>query len=356
MMRPVVSRSTRWLLCAGMCALGLACRKHEDEAGADSTHAQVSVRTAVVTAAPFTETVSAIGNVVSRAGHVAALSAPAPTRVAQVYVAAGQHVAKGDRLVELEQAVFEAAARSAQAAVDNAQRNFDRQQRLVDAGVAPRKDLDQAASDLAQAKSNLVAAQRSRDLSVLHAPIAGVVTRVNAVMGASVDVNEVLVEVADPSAVDILLEMTPSDAAHVHTGAVVALHAGQTAAGDAIGRGVVVDVGGIVDTTTRSVEVRVRPTGARRALRIGETISGDVVVATRQKAITIPNEALVPEGEGFKVFVVDSADVAHERLVTVGGRTGGMVEIARGLSAGERVVTYGAYGIADGAKVLPVKP
>src|ERR1051325_8045208 len=105
-------------------ALVLACKKGEDEAASDSTHAEVAVRTAVVMAAPFVETVNAIGNVVARAGHVAALSAPAPTRVAQVRVAPGQHVTKGEQLVELEQTVFQANVRSASAAVDAAQRNL----------------------------------------------------------------------------------------------------------------------------------------------------------------------------------------------------------------------------------------
>jgi hypothetical protein len=72
--------------------------------------------------------------------------------------------------------------------------------------------------------------------------------------------------------------------------------------------------------------------------------------------VTIPAEALVPDGEGFKVFVVDSAGVAHARPVTVGVRTGTLVEIVNGVAAGERVVTYGAYGVDDGAKVVVARP
>lgn len=336
--------------------LAIACSGHA--ADEEEIQAAVSVRTMVVTAEPFTETIGAIGDVEPRAGHVAALSAPAPTRVAQVLATAGQRVRRGALLVQLEQTIFEAGARSAQAAVDAALRNYERAQRLVDAGVAPRKDLDQAASELAQARANLVTAQRNRELSALRAPIDGVVTKMNAVLGASVDVNQVLVELADPSAVDVVLETTPTDAGRLRIGASVLLRSGQGTTGDTLGRGTVVDVGGIVDSATRSVGVRVRPGTLRRTLRIGETISGDVTVTTHRNAIVVPNEALVPEGEGFKVFVVDTADVAHERAVTIGGRTASMVEILSGLRAGERVVTYGAYGVADSAKVVTdtVKP
>ena len=72
-------------------------------------------------------------------------------------------------------------------------------------------------------------------------------------------------------------------------------------------------------------------------------------------AVTVPLEALVPEGEDFKVFVVDAAGTAHERKVSVGGRTDKVAEITEGLTGGERVVTYGAYGVSDSAKVVPAK-
>jgi multidrug efflux pump subunit AcrA (membrane-fusion protein) len=94
----------------------------------------------------------------------------------------------------------------------------------------------------------------------------------------------------------------------------------------------------------------------RRPLRIGETVNGAIAVATRPSAIVIPAEALVPEGEEFKVFVVDSAGIAHERDVKVGGRSATGVEITEGLTAGEKIVTYGAYGMQDSVKVVPLAP
>src|SRR6266480_2688652 len=76
------------------------------------------------------------------------------------------------------------------------------------------------------------------------------------------------------------------------------------------------------------------------------------------RAVTVPVAALVPAagGEGFQVFVVDSERVAHVRPVTVGGQSETVAEIAFGLQAGEVVVTNGAYGVADGAKILQAAP
>ncbi len=358
MMRRHSRRRSFARVALGLLALtaATACGKSEGDSGQESSPVEVSVRTVLVTAGPFTETISAIGNVVPRPGHVAALSAPAPTRVLQVLVATGQHVQAGTELVHLDQSVFEASLRSATAAMNAADSAYQRAQRLVAAGIAPRKELDQAGADLALARANVVAANRAVDLSVLRSPFSGVVTRMSALLGASVDENQVLVEVADPTAADVVLEMTPADAGRVRSGAAVVLRGGQSTTGDTLGRGTVSDVGGVVDTTTRSVAVRVRPGVTRSVLRIGETVTGIVTIVTHANAITVPGDALVPEGEGFKVFVVDSADIAHARAVTVGARHGDVAQILNGLAAGERVVTYGAYGIDDGAKVLQAKP
>jgi hypothetical protein len=60
-------------------------------------------------------------------------------------------------------------------------------------------------------------------------------------------------------------------------------------------------------------------------------------------------------GEDFKVFVVDLNNVAHEQEVKVGAKSATSAEIVDGLKGGERIVTYGAYGVEDSAKVVPAK-
>lgn len=331
-----------------------ACSSAKD-ASTDSTSTAVGVRTAVVTTQPFFEMLGAIGAVEPRAGHVALLSAPAPTRVAQVFVSAGQKVSRGSTLVVLEQSLLREAARSAEAALVAAQRNYERARTLSAQGILPRKDLDQATADLAKARADVAAGRRVLQLAVLRSPIGGVVTKMNAVLGAAVDTNQPLVEVADPSAVDIVLSVGPAEAATVRTGAKVGLRSGESATGETVGVGTVIDIAGTVDSASRSVGIRVRAQTTRRPLRIGETIYGEITLAMRENAVTAPLEALVPDGDGFKVFVVDASGVAHARPVTVGARTEKVAEIKSGLRGGESVVTYGAYGLDDSVKVVVQK-
>jgi hypothetical protein len=55
------------------------------------------------------------------------------------------------------------------------------------------------------------------------------------------------------------------------------------------------------------------------------------------------------------VFVVNAANIALARKVTVGRRTDTVAEITDGLVGGERVVTEGAYGVDDSVKVSQAK-
>lgn len=326
-----------------------ACRK--GSAGDAAVEAHIPVKTAVAQMQPISETIGAIGSVGARPGFVASLTAPSQARVVRVAVSQGQPVVRGQVLVQLDPLPFQAATQSAQASLNSAQRAFDRAQRLVAAGIAPRKDLEQAATDLALARGAASNAQRTQELSTLRSPLNGSVTRLNATLGTFVDANQQLVEVTDTRALDLILTTTPTDAAKIRVGAPVKLAAGQSATGEALGTGAVAAVSAQVDSASRGVAVRVRAPTTVRPLRVGETIFGQIAVGTHS-AVTIPAEALVPEGDAFKVFVVDASSIAHARAVTIGSRTGGFAEIRSGLQAGERVVTYGAYGVEDSAKVI----
>lgn len=360
--RRMHANHSRSLLLAigGIIVATSACSK---DAGGDedTTQAVVTARTAIAKVEPFTHSISAIGTVVARPGHFAALSAPAPTRVARVYVQQGQRVAAGQPLVEFEQGTFAAAAGGAEAALNAAQRNYERAERLANEGILPRKDAEAAAADLARARSDAVAAQRSQQLSVLRSPVSGVVTRMTAVLGAPADAGQVLVEVADPSAFDVVLGLGATEASAVLPGARVNLSAGQTTGGEPLGTGVVASVGVAVDTGSRAVPVHVTVTSPRRALRLGESVYGVIATSTRPDAVVVPVEALVPgDAPGsYRVFVVDHSGIAHARDVQVGGRTESAVEITSGLTGGETVVTQGAFGVQDSARVqlpAPAKP
>ncbi|HEY5086083.1 MAG TPA: efflux RND transporter periplasmic adaptor subunit [Gemmatimonadaceae bacterium] len=351
--QPRLARKRAMLATPALLIVLASCGKKDSGAEADVTPV-VTVETAPVTIASFTPTVRAVGTVVSSPRGYAELSAPAPSRVARVLVIAGQAVRAGDVLVQLDAAALQAAANGANAARDAAQGAYDRASRLANEGILPRKAVEQASSDLAQANATAVGARRTYALSTLRAPISGVVTRMNAVTGASVDPSQVLVAVADPRALQVLLQLSPTDAAGMRTGANVTFFDNDSPSATAVGRGSVATIGAAVDSVTRAVPIRIRIVSSTRPLRLGETLVGKIMFAGSTNAMSIPSDALVPDSIGFKVYVVKGG-VAYATPVEVGTRGDSLVQITRGLSAGQTVVTTGAYGLEDSSKVTVPK-
>ena len=222
----------------------------------------------------------------------------------------------------------------------------------MDGGILPRKDLDQTTADLAKARADASTAVRSQQLSVLRSPINGIVTGVTATLGGTADPTQTLVEISDPSMLDIKFNVTPEQASRIRPGAKVTLSTGQTGGGEPLGVATVLDISGAIDTLTHAVSVRAHAPATRRALRISETVFGQIAVAIHPQAIVVAVKSLVPDGDGFKVFVVDKNLVAHARAVIVGSKNEVTAEIIGGLKPGERVVTSGAYGVDDSTKII----
>lgn len=344
------------LLTVTIPAVFAACGKPAPADGAADTTANATatpagVATTVVRQQTVTAELRALGTVTPRPNHYAELSAPGATRVQHVYVAVGDAVVQGAPLIAFDAAPFDAAAQSADVAQSAAQAAYDRASRLAGQGILPRKAVEQAAADLAQAKATAITAHRASAQAVLRAPIRGVVTKMNAVQGAAVDAPTILVAVADPTAFDVVLALSPDDAATVQVGATVTFYGGDETNAAPIGRGRVSGVGVMLDSSTRTIPVRVRVEESRRPFRAGETITSRVATTTIPGAVTVPQSALVPSGDRMTVFVVDRG-IAHAHPVTVGIRADSVAQIVSGLAVGQTIVTSGAFGVQEGSRIL----
>lgn len=332
-----IARTVRRISVLAPLALATACASDPPS----DAPATIEAGTARAEIRPFDVTLDVLATVTARPGGRAAVSAPAATRVSRVRVATGDSVANGQPLIELDAEVFRAQERQAQAAFDAAQAAFDRAHGLVTQGISPRRDEEDAAAALAQARTQLADARRTLSLAVLRAPLRGIVIGVHATLAQPVEANQTLVEIVDPGALEVVFHLSPEQAAWVSPGARVEL-AGVT--------GTIAGVSAAVDSVTGTVTARARidPMGT---LRLGQTVDGRIVIARHENAVVVPAAALVPDEKGTHVFVVDADGTAHATAVQVGARTGEEVEILSGLDGGERVVREGAYGVLDGARI-----
>lgn len=281
--------------------------------------------------------------------------APLDGRVVEVRVRLGDHVERGDKLVQVrtaDLAAMQHALHSSQLAIKTKQAIVERTRQLVEARAGSKNDMLVAESELAEAK--LAAQEAAAKLSALSVQQAGdttywvVATRVgtvvqlDAVPGKQVgpDKDKPVATVADLDEVLVL-----GDVAQKHA---VALSAGMAAlvtfAGSAAAPivGTVESVSEVVDPERQTVPIRVRVKNEDRALRPNAYV--DLTFAPRGGAfvVHVPAEAVVSDGAASVVFVETKPGVFRRRAVQVGRQTKEKTEITTGLAAGERVVTTGA--------------
>jgi Cu(I)/Ag(I) efflux system membrane fusion protein len=108
------------------------------------------------------------------------------------------------------------------------------------------------------------------------------------------------------------------------------------------------------DPTNRTVEVWVTLANGAGKLRANGAAQVTVMANSKDDAIIVPASAVTLEasnGDEGIVMIVDKQNVARERKVTVGVRSGDKIEITEGLSEGDTVVVEGNFALPDGTKV-----
>jgi RND family efflux transporter MFP subunit len=107
--------------------------------------------------------------------------------------------------------------------------------------------------------------------------------------------------------------------------------------------GRILNIGAVIDEQSRAATLLFEVPNPGRILKVGMQADVHLDAGETVEAVLIPKEAVL-EHEGKKiVYVLLSGEEFQRREVTVGDEYGEKVAVLRGLKAGERVVTQGAY-------------
>src|SRR5438270_2874030 len=381
----------------------------------------VAVQAAEVKQGPIQRIVSA--EAVLFALHEAALSPKVGAPVRKFYVNRGSKVHAGELLAVLENGDLAAAEvenkgvyEQAQANYENAttaglpqemqkaeldlqqakqeleaqQKVYESRQNLFQQGALPRKDLDSAKVAYTQARSQYELAQKQVDAlqaggqqrkykaasgelqsakgkflgaaaqlsySEIRSPIAGVVTDRAVYPGEMAPAGTPLITVMDLSQVVAKAHIPQDQAALLKTGDAATMNA---TGSDQKFPAKVALVSPALDPNSTTVEVWVQAANPKQQLRPGSAVQLQIVAQQVPDALIVPSAALLTGDNGENSVMVVGADKhAHQQAVNPGIKQGDAVQIVSGLKKGDQVVTTGAYGLPDNAKVQvqsPTKP
>jgi membrane fusion protein, multidrug efflux system len=340
--------------------LAAGCGGGEEAGGPSGPPPAIAVEVAEALLAPVSVRAAAVGTL--EAENRAELRAEVEGVVAAIPVAEGAAVSRGQTLVRLDSrelaaqvAAAEAAVERSRAEAENFRARLERSRGLLAAGAISPQALDDlesgdqaARARTAEAEAHLGLARRGLEKAVVRAPFAGRVGDRSFHVGDYVREGDVLMELLDDDPLRVEFELPEGYIGQVEPGSPVAVAVRSLPGEEISGR--VVFVSPRVETATRTFKVEAEVPNPERRLRPGQFVGVEIELARRAEAVVVPEEAVVPRGGENFVFVIADG-TAELRLVTLGERSPGRVEVVSGLTAGERVVVAGQQKIQDGAAV-----
>ena len=276
----------------------------------------------------------------------------------------------------------EADEQQAKQALDAQEKVFESRQQLFDQGALPRKELDQsrvdittarnqyaiarkhldalmaigkqealksAAGQLESAKGKYLGAQAQLSYSEIRSPIDGVVTDRPLYPGEMAAAGTPLLTVMDVSSVIAKAHIPQDEAAALNVGDKGTM----TVPGiDETVDGKVTVVSPALDPNSTTVEVWLEAKNPKHALKPGTSVQLSLTARTVKDALVVPASSVITTPDGATAVMLAGTDGrAHQRVVKLGIRNGDDVQILEGVTATDKVVATGAYGLPDKTKI-----
>ncbi len=274
-------------------------------------------------------------------------------RVDRILVDVGQAVRAGSVLAQLASPEFgtaQAEAAKARADMVLSQKTLQRLIELHEAGVAARKDLEQAEADAARAQAEVQRAEARIRLYgagvgvdqrlALTAGMSGVVVERNLNPGQELRPDSsapaALFVISDPSSLWVQIDARESEVGTLRPGAVFELTV-PALAGETF-RGTVAAVADAIDASSRTIKVRGLVSNPRRRLKAEMLASARITRATASDAVVIPASSVQLRGGTHWVMVQPAPGVFEPREITVVWLGAKEVTVQGGLKRGEQVV------------------
>ncbi len=320
------------------------------------------ITTAPAEARTAAEGVTVLGEVKVNEDAYSEVGAAIASRVVRVLASPGDRAKAGQPLAVLESPELgkaRAAYVSARARAQLARRSLERKRDLVDERIVAGRELQEAEAEAAAADAELRAARgalaalgvEGEDAAnkgpvdprfTLRSPIAGTVLERSIVQGQMTEAGKTLFRVGALDRLWLTVHAFERDAIRVKSGAAARITfpalPGQNVSGT------VTLVGSQVDTSSRTIPIRLEVENSDGALRPGMSATAWIPLGDAGEVIVaVPNAALQRTQEGWSVFLPREKGVFEVRSVGRGRDLAGEVEVVSGLQPGELVVVDGAF-------------
>lgn len=338
-----------------------SCGNSSKEKNIDKTPA-VAVTVSSVAAENNTPFLTASGKI--EAANSANLSTRMMGFVDKVHVNVGEKVTKGQLLVSInnsdlsaKQAQTSAGITEAQAAFNNAEKDYKRFQNLFAENSASQKELDDQRARYEMAKARLEGAKQMKNevqsqfaYVNLRAPFNGVVTNKFIEAGDMANPGVPLISVEGPGNFEVMASVPESEISKIKSGAEVQV---LVKSSEKILPGTVTEVSTSAKNTGGQylVKVVLDKTDASILSGMYATVQFPIEKKTDVGMVLVPQEALVKRGQLTGIYTVSQSNTALLRWLRLGRTFGDKVEVLSGLAADENYIISSEGKLFNGAKI-----
>ena len=362
------TRPTR--LAGALAALALvgACGKEADTANRPSGPPAALITATVVqprTIEVAEQVVGSLENVIDPS-----LGAEVAGRVTRVLAYTGKKVAQGELLAEIDAQDFQIQTRADAAEIARlesllaqAERVAERQQKLVAQGFISQNAADEAVAQRNALRESIQGAtarpdqtRRSLGKTQVVAPIEGEVETQIVAAGDFVKVGDPLFKLVGTRRLHAHLPLPENANRTIRPGLKVRLSVPSAPEREIVAQ--IDEIRPTVGVQNRALDAIVKFDNDG-SFRGGGSVNARIVIATRENALTVPEQSVVLRPAGKIVYALAEQEgklIAQQRLVETGVRQDGYYEILQGLRPGDRVAVDGAGFLTHNAVVALPKP
>jgi RND family efflux transporter MFP subunit len=305
------------------------------------------------------------GNLAALPNRDAKLAALVAGRIKAVLVNEGERVAPDQAVAEIDPSSYSEQLRQADAAVAQARANLEnaklsatRNEDLLQRGIAARKEVEDARTQLAvnqaalqQAEAGAATARTQVGRTTIRAPFEG--TAVHRFLGVGEQVDgtgsQPVLEVANIDTLELLGTVPASRLSEVGTSENFSFKTESIPEVEFTGH--VVAVLPAVDPATNNGTVRIRINNQKHLLKLGMFLTLPLPLKQGQPKLVVPRQSIYPDESGEPHVYKLTGDQAESVAVEVGIQTKDLAEIVSGVNEGDQVIVSGGYGLPEKTKV-----
>ena len=279
-------------------------------------------------------------------------------QVMKIMFNSGDEVKAGQPLVQLDDAFDRSKLRNDLAALNLAKIQFTRQQKLLTTGATSASEFDEARAKLQQMKADVSGDRVTVSKKLIHAPFSGKVGIRQINLGEYVNAGQTLVSLQsmDPLFIDFYLPEQDLKKLYVNQPAEITIGAYKAKTFQAK----VIAIDSKVEVDTRNFKVRAEVPNPKGMLYPGVFANVHVLLPQEKNVVTIPQTAISYTLYGDSVYrVVKSKDKKGKAImqaksteITLGKQRGALVEVLKGLKAGQEIVSAGQVKIQNNSTIV----